>query len=84
MLLDTSRNVFWTNYRRRKRVDALSKHIVELVIKWWKTKTTISPNQKDVTRLSIYVKQFQMHLVHYLQVSKVVIDSFSFPIYFML
>jgi hypothetical protein len=35
--LDTSRNVFWKNYKRSKRVDALSKQVVELVIKWWKT-----------------------------------------------
>jgi hypothetical protein len=44
MLLNTSRNVFWRNYQRRKCANALLKHIVELVIKWWKTKTTISPN----------------------------------------
>jgi hypothetical protein len=44
MLLDISRNVFWTNYKRNKCTDALLKHVVELVIKWCKTKTTISPN----------------------------------------
>jgi len=28
MLLDISRNVFWTYYRRNKHVDALSKHVL--------------------------------------------------------
>jgi hypothetical protein len=42
MMLNTSGNVFWTNYRKSKCTNALSKHIVELVIKWWKIETTIS------------------------------------------
>jgi hypothetical protein len=78
-MVDTSQNAFWMDYKRAKRSNSLSERSKKLVVDWWKTKTTISLNQKDITRLKIKEKQFEMHLIHYLQTSEV--DFFSLHIY---
>jgi hypothetical protein len=66
MMLDTSQNAFWMDYKRAKQPNALSQHLKQLVLDWWRIETTISPNCKDITRLKIGVKQFKVHPVHYL------------------
>jgi len=35
LALDTLGNAFWTDYRRAKRADVLSKRFTKCVIEWW-------------------------------------------------
>jgi hypothetical protein len=71
MLLETLENVFWTDFKQTKRSNVLSVHSIELVINWWKSKTIVSPNHKDIIKLQVSTTEFEMHPVHYLQVSQV-------------
>lgn len=69
LLLDTSKSVFWMDYKWATRLNALSQHYVEVVVDWWTSKTTVSPNRKDIVKLKVSTKQFEVHPMHFLQVS---------------
>jgi len=56
MLVDTSNQVFWIDHKGVKRSNSLVAHFQQVVIQWWTTKTTISPNQKDVIMLKTLVR----------------------------
>jgi hypothetical protein len=65
LLLNISGQAFWIYHNGVKTSNFLVAHFQEVVIKWRTTKTTISPNWKDVIRLRTLVKQFEVHIVHY-------------------
>ncbi len=71
ILLETLGSVFWTDFKHTKKSNVLSNHSIELVINWWKPEMIISPNHKDIIKLQVSTIQFEMHLMHYLQVSHV-------------
>ncbi len=51
--------------------DVMNDEDHELIMKWWETSMTISPNQKDVKRQRIAPKTFEQHVTHYLQESQI-------------
>ena len=63
--------LLWTSEARKTRSDPLVEATKELVCSWWHSKTTISPNKKDVVRKHVGVKKFIEHPRHYLQESQV-------------
>lgn len=69
--LDLSDNAFWVNYKRATRATFISKEMKDVIVDWWVTESTISPNHKDIVRNRIAVKKFEEHATHYLQVSQV-------------
>lgn len=74
LLLDTRQNAFWLNYRSKRRSDALSDSVKEVVIEFWTSETTVSPNRKDIIRHRNGVHQYSEHPAQYLQVSEVSFD----------
>jgi hypothetical protein len=71
MLLETLGSVFWMDFKHTKRSNVLFDHSIELVINWWKSEMIVSPNHKDIVKLQVSTTQFEMHPMHYLQVSQV-------------
>jgi hypothetical protein len=67
--LDSSGDAFWVSYKRARRSNALTETVRDLVVQFWTTETTVSPNEKDITRLHVGVKKFVEHTKHYLQIS---------------
>jgi hypothetical protein len=56
LLVDTSNQAFWIDHKGVKRSKSSVAHFQQVVIQWWTTKTTISPNQKDVIMLKTLVR----------------------------
>jgi hypothetical protein len=71
VLLDTQSEFFWTCYKRATKSDILPKSVRMLVIKWWTTQSTISPERKRVLQKRIAVRSFESHPTHFIQVSQV-------------
>lgn len=71
LLLDTQQNAFWLSSKSPHRSDALPDSVIEVIIEWWTSETTVSPNRKDIVRHRTGVKQYEEHPMHYLQVSEV-------------
>jgi DNA polymerase sigma len=51
--------------------DTLNEEKKSLILNWWETTTTISPNTKDVKRRQIVVNTIENPPTHYLQESQV-------------
>lgn len=69
--LDASGTLFWTSRRRAVRVDSMPSELKALVVQWWTSDTSISPNRKDISRRRVGVNEFEEHPKHYLQISQV-------------
>jgi hypothetical protein len=76
MMLDTSQNAFWMDYKKTKWSNALFEHLKQLVVDWCRIETTIFPNHKDITTLRIGVREFKVHPINDLQAFEV--DSFPY------
>ncbi len=61
----------WGSLPRKRQCDVVNDEDWELIMKWWETSMTISPNQKDVKRQKIAPKTFERHVTHYLQKSQI-------------
>ena len=66
-ILDGSAEAFWNPPKRATRSDALAVEVRELIIEWWTTETTVSPNRKQICRLHIGVKLYEKHATHFLE-----------------
>jgi hypothetical protein len=69
ILLNTQNDAFWLSSKKAKRANALYELHKKIVLDWWSTKTTFSPNHKDIVRRRIKVKSYESHATHYLQIS---------------
>jgi uncharacterized protein YccT (UPF0319 family) len=49
---------------RKQHCDMMNEGDHEVVLKWWKSTTMISPIHKDVKRRHISAKVFEKHLTH--------------------
>lgn len=70
-MVDESGENFWGGLPRKRRRDALSESSQLLIVSWWQSATTVSPNMKDVKKRRIDVLQFESHPTQYLQESQV-------------
>jgi len=52
-----------------RQCDTLNEEKKSLILNWWETTTTISPNTKDVKRRRIVVNTIENPPTHYLQES---------------
>jgi phage anti-repressor protein len=75
--LDSSNDALWISYKRVRRSDALIETVHDLVVQFWTTETTVSPNEKDIIQLRVGVKKFVEHAKHYLHISQV-LSSLNF------
>ena len=69
--LEENKTTLWTTRCRAFKLDQLSQEMKDVVLSFWTFHSTVSPNQKDITRQQIGVKVFEEHPKHYLQVSQV-------------
>ncbi len=69
MHVDSSGDDFWGGLPKKRQCDMLDEGKQNLISKWWKIATTISPNRKDVKRRGLGMKSWEMHLTHYLRES---------------
>ena len=69
-LLDSKGTTFWTESQWCKRSDTLDIDVTELVLVSWTSKSTVSPNRKDIIQCRVGVKKFEEHKCHNLQVSQ--------------
>jgi hypothetical protein len=69
--LDSSGDAFWISYKNARWSNALPESVRDLVVQFWTTETTVSPNEKDIIRLYVGIKKFVEHAKHYLQISQV-------------
>ncbi len=69
--LNNNGDAFLLQRRTRKWIDVLCEVAVQQIVAFWTSKTTISPNNKDVTRRRTRRKQYEVHATHYLQVFQV-------------
>jgi hypothetical protein len=78
VLMDTQNDFFWTCYEQATRSDVLPDSVRALVIKWWTTESTVSPERKWVLRKRIAVKTFESHPTYFIQISQVSGFGFAF------
>jgi hypothetical protein len=57
----------WGGLPRKWHYHVIDEKDHELIMIWWDTATTISPNRKDIKRKQIFSKTFEEHPIHYLQ-----------------
>jgi len=69
-------DAFWPNYKKVQRFNTLLEVVKKLMINWWVQETSISPNHKDVV-WRVGIKNFEIHLKHYLQTSQVKTYNFK-------
>jgi hypothetical protein len=50
VLLDTTKDAFWGNYRKAKWSDYLPEGLKKIIFEWWTNHFTVSPNRKDLVR----------------------------------
>ena len=62
---------------RRQRSDKLPKIIVEVVNKWQSTETQVSLVAKEVTRLRLAPKNYEVHPMHYLYETQVLLSELN-------
>jgi hypothetical protein len=67
--LDTSGDAFWVNMKSQKHRNGLCETKVQQIMDFWTSRTTISPNAKNITRKRVGMKQYEEHATHYLQIS---------------
>ena len=70
-VLDTTQNAFWLQERKQSRTSILTEAMKKLVVDWWTSKTTISPNRKDILFKRTGVNEYIEHQTHYLQILQV-------------
>jgi hypothetical protein len=71
MVLDGSQDAFWLYYRRKVRSDSLGDNVKVVVKEWWASKTTVSPNCKDISSFHEGLRQWVSHPTHFFQCSQV-------------
>jgi len=49
MFMDTNGNAFWVNTKNQKHRNGLCEIKVQQIVDFWTSRTTISPNAKDIT-----------------------------------
>jgi hypothetical protein len=69
--LNNNGDAFWLQKRTRKQIDVLCEVAVQQIVAFWTSKTTISPNNKDVTWRRTRRKQYEIHATHDLQVFQI-------------
>ncbi len=69
--LDNNEDGFWLQKRQENMLMLYVKLQSNRLFAFWTSKTTISPNSKDVTQRRIGRKQYDVHATHYLQVFQV-------------
>ncbi len=69
--LETNGDAFWLNKKSKNHGNGLCEGIVQQIVFFWTSRTTISPNAKDVIRKRIGVKKYEEHVTHDLQISQV-------------
>jgi len=69
--LETTGDAFWLNKKSINHGGGLCKAIVQQIVFFWTSGTTISPNAKDIIRKKIGVKKYEKHVTHYLHFSQV-------------
>jgi hypothetical protein len=70
--LQSSGASVWGLRTRRPRSDKLPKITVDKVIDWWSNETRVSPVAKEVTRLRLAPKDYEVHPTHYLCETQVI------------
>jgi DNA polymerase sigma len=71
---ETNENI-WVGLPRKWHCDVIDEKDSELIMRWWDTATTISPNKHDIKRRQISMKTFEEHLIHYLQESQLLFKT---------
>jgi hypothetical protein len=69
MFMDTNGNAFWVNTKNQKHRNGLCEIKIQQIVDFWTSRTTISPNAKDITWKRVGMKQYEEHATHYLQIS---------------
>ena len=61
----------WALFKRKKRSNALTEDVIELVQCWWAEETRVSPCKKDVRKLKCGTLVLEEHVCHWLEESQV-------------